>query len=92
MTNEEKRKLAVQRELEELARIAESFAHIAAEARREADSLALWSLRMDRLRREIEVDEKIADLEELAAYRLFLKGQQELDLEDPKNPTLRIVD
>lgn len=101
MTNEEKRKLAVERELAELARIADGFAHLAHEARKQADELALWALRMDKLRREQELDEKIADLEELAAYRLFLRAQHELDLDDPNSSTaahsrmfkrLRLVD
>lgn len=91
MTNEEKRRLAILRELEELAKIADGFAHIAHDARKQADELALWAHRMDKLRQDALIDEKIADLEELAAYRRFLKAQHELDL-TPGKPDLKLVD
>lgn len=69
MTNEEKRKLAIQRELDELVTIVEGFRSLAESARAEAAELEKWALRMDALRDETRIDIAIADLEALHEER-----------------------
>lgn len=70
MNESEQRALATQRELEELSKIVKGFADLAADARRQADELADSFARLDKLRREADIDQKVDDLD-----RIFGRGR-----------------
>jgi len=69
MTNEEKTRLAIQRELDELRRIAQSFENLAIDAARETEELKAAFRRMDKIREEMRLDSAIDRLDHLAAIR-----------------------
>lgn len=70
MTNDEKTRLAVQRELEEITKIAQGFAQIAADAERQTQELKAAFARMDKVRDEMRLNMAIENLEYLASLRL----------------------
>ncbi len=65
MTNEEKRKMAVARELEELRKTVQSFDSVVESARRLADDCRESARRLEAIEREQEIDEKIENLDRL---------------------------
>ena len=70
MTNEEKRKLAIARELDELAAVARSFATLAREAERQTEELNRCFSRLNRIARDAELERKIDE-----ADYLFRRGR-----------------
>lgn len=69
MTNEEKTRLALQRELDELRRVAQSFENLAAQAAKETEELKAAFRRMDKIREEMRLDSAIDRLDHLAKIR-----------------------
>lgn len=70
MTHDEKRKLAIARELDELRRISRSLDLIVADAQKQAEELRAAATRMQRIAdEERQVDQAIADLERLHSQR-----------------------
>lgn len=67
MNDTEKRNLAIQRELEELQKVARSFATLAADAQRFTEELNASFRRMDAIREEAELDRAIDELDYLMA-------------------------
>lgn len=62
-TNEENNQTAIERELEELASVAQSFAQLAADARAFTNELNASFARLNKMAQEADIDRKIDELD-----------------------------
>ena len=71
MTNDEKRKLAIARELDELRKCVRNFDEVVESARRLADDCRDSLARFQAIERETVIDEKIDDLDKLTGRGIY---------------------
>ncbi len=93
MNDQEKRALAVQRELSELRAVADSFGELVGRAHRLNDELRASFDRLDRLRKEDELARKIDEADYQAKrgkYAFFNRLQDELARADCCSHTMTV--